>query len=656
VGGPSIDLIFSDAVLAHRRGDLDFAAKGYDRVIELDPYHGEALMMRGAVHLQHGQNKEASELLSRAVALRPADPQALNNYGLALTGMNRLDDAVPVLRRAVELQPNGADSWSNLGNVLRRMGNSGQAVLAYRRALELVPDRAGVHSALGAALGQQGLFDEAIASHQHAIELAPLRADYRNNLAQTLRHNGRAAEAEEVLRLAIELSPEEGDYHAALASILRRTGRNDEAVDSYRRARDRGSESPNLDQRLLFTANYLDQRPEQTLADALIAAERITKGVTRYDTFENEPTKDRPLRIGLISSDLRRHPVGRFLTSPLSHVDQTRYALFAYSGIDNGDPVNERLKSIIPHWRTTRSVTDDVLAEMIRSDGIDIVVDLAGPTNGGRLSVLGRRPAPVACSYLGYFATTGLDTIDYVLANRWLIPDEERSQWVEQPWYLPGPHLCFEAIERVPDVAAAPAAAAHQFTFGSLNHVSKLSARTLDAWSEILARVPNSRLLLREDNPAVRQRLLNQFAARGVGSERIELEPLTWDYYEHLAGYARIDLALDPFPYNGGTTTVEALFMGVPVLTTRGTSYVSHMGESILHAANLVDWVTTDVDSYIEKAVDMAHDRRGLTATRLGLRSHIMASPLFDGAAFARSLEAALRGMWYAWCERQTAG
>lgn len=649
-----VDATLADARRAQGEGDLERAALAYDRVVALDPANGEALSMRAAIHLLRGQNEAASGLLRRVIDLWPDDASALNNYGLALTGLGDIDAAVPVLRRAAELAPAKADGWGNLGNALRRQEDYQGAIQAYERALLLAPERAGIHSALGVAMGECERFEEAFESHQQAIRRAPSRADYRNNLAATLRKAGRLSDAEEMLRLAIELSPEEGEYHAALGSILRRGGRTEEAVQSYRLARDRGSESPNLDQRLQFVGNYVDQPAEVTRMDAVVAARRLMQGVIPYASFGNDRTPDRPLRVGLVSADLRLHPVGRFLVAPLAHIDQRAYSLFAYSEVDTGDRVNQRLKSIIPLWRNTGGITDQGLAELIRSDAIDILIDLSGVTARNRLGVFARRPAPVSASYLGYFSTTGLETIDYVLANRWLVPEEERSQWIERPWYLPGTHLCLEIEERVPDVAPPPYSSSGVLTFGSFNNVSKYSARTLDAWSAILQKVPASCLLLRApaDQPTATLEITRQMAMRGVVADRIRFESYIDDYYNHLDGYGRVDVALDPFPYNGGTTTVEALFMGVPVLTVRGTSYVSHMSESILRSAGLDEWVASDVEDYIEKAVTIASRRGTLGALREHLRPQVLASPLFDGQSFARDLEHAFRGMWREWCEK----
>ncbi len=652
---PDLERALADALQAHQAGDLDRASAGYDAVIKIDPTNGRALFLRGTLCLQRGDNERAANLLQQAAAVRQDDAAVRNNYGLALLNLGRIDQAVEAFRSATRLGPRGADGWSNLGNALRRRQSYTEAIDAYRRAVALAPDRPGLHSALGVALGHQGRFDDALESHRQAIKLAPKKADYRNNLALTLRQAGREEDAERALRIAIEFSPEGAEYHAALGNLLRRAGRTEEAVAALRAARERGSEVPDLERRLQLLANYVDRTADVALADALAAAARIKSGITPYSTFDNIPAPERALRIGLVSADLRQHPVGRFLTSPLAYLDQSRYQLFAYSGREVADAVSDRLRSIVPNWRPTTGMSDQALAEAIRADQIDVLLDLGGPTSGDRLGVFARRPAPVAASYLGYFATTGLDTIDYVLANRFLIPDAERSQWLELPWHLPGTHLCFEVIGVTPGVTPPPCAKRGVFTFGSFNNTAKLTGKTLDAWGEILKRARSSRLVLRGPvaNPLAEQEVLKQFEARGVARERIVVEPFRHRYYEHLAGYSEVDLALDPFPYNGGTTTVEALYMGVPVLTVVGASYVSHMGESILRSAGLDEWVAPDTTAYVAKAIDIASRAPDLIEIRRNLRQHILASPLFDGRSFARNLEDAFRGMWHAWCETQ---
>lgn len=647
-----IEAVLSEATATHRSGDLDAAALVYDRIIAADPAHAEALHLRGVVHLQQGQNEAAAGLIGQSLAVTPDNPQALNNYGLALTALQRLDEAVAALQRATELNPASADNWANLGNALRRLKAYRSTEAAYRKALELAPERAGTLSALGVVLGELEQFEAALDSHQQAIRLAPRRADYRNNLAVTLRKAGREQDAEESLRLAIELSPTEGEYHAALGNILSKRGKVPEALASLRFARDHGSVMNGLDARLLFAGNYADTSAAQVAFDAEVAARRVSAGVKRYTDLANDRSADRPIRVGLVSADLRKHPVGRFLAAPLSHIDASQVVLFAYSGNDNDNSINLKLRSAIPNWRSVARLSDETLARTIHADAIDILVDLSGYTGGHRLGVFARKPAPVAVTYLGYFSTTGLDAIDYVLANRWLIAEDERSQWVETPWNLPHAHLCLYMDDGMPAVTTPPVTETGVFTFGSYNSMAKYSAGTLEVWGAILRAVPNSRLLMRNtaDNLGPSTQIIEQMVAHGVAAERIQFEPVITDYYQHLDGYRRLDLALDPFPYNGGTTTVEALYMGVPVLTVHGDRYAAHMTESIVRAAGLDAWVAATPEDYVRLAVEAAAAPTALAALRAELRPRVLASSLFDGPAFARDLEDAFRGMWRAWC------
>jgi predicted O-linked N-acetylglucosamine transferase (SPINDLY family) len=644
---------FSTAQRLHREGKLDAAAALYDEVVAAAPLHAEALHMRGVVFLQQGNNEAAAALIEKALGLQPANASALNNLGLALTGLGKLNAAVDPLRRATEIDPQRADAWANLANALRRLERNAEAVAAYRRALAIDDSRPGIHSSLGAALGDLERFEEALACHQTAIRLAPARPDYRNNLAATLRKAGRYEAAEDVLRLAVTMSPTDGHYQAALAEVLTGQGRFEEAVEAYKAARQLGETGRRIDHSLLFIQNYVDAPPEVALADSIAFARRTTAGIPRYSEHPNERDPERRLRIGLVSGDLNAHPVGRFLVAPLAHMTGATLDLFAYSKRDNDDATNRQLKALVPNWRALPDAGDEFVAKAVWNDKIDILVDLSGHTAGNRLGVFARKPAPVAVTYLGYFATTGLDAIDYVLCNRWLVPDDERSQWVEKPWYLPHAHLCLQMPESTPDVTAPPRINSGVFTFGSYNNMSKYSPRTLDAWSEILRGTPNSMLLLRNTakTSAPSEAIVRHLTGLGIATERIQFEPMITNYHEHLAGYGKLDLALDPFPYNGGTTTVEALYMGVPVVAVRGDRYVSHMSESILRAAGLDEWISADASSYVASAIAAAAGVEGLAATRRQLRSRVLGSSLFDGAAFARDLEGAFRGMWRRYCQ-----
>ncbi|MBK8083072.1 MAG: tetratricopeptide repeat protein [Devosia sp.] len=650
-----LDERLAEGMRQHRAGRLDDAAGIYEAILAEDAHHASALHLRGVVHLQRGDNEQAAQSIRRSLSVAPGNAQALNNYGLALSGLRQMELAIDAFRAATRANPDSADAWANLGNALRRVERYPEAVAAYETALSLAPGRAGIESALGAALAELDRLDDALTHHHRAIAASPDRADYRHNHALSLMRDGREREAEDELRKAIALNPEQGEYHASLARLLRRRGLVEDAVAAYRAARVGGAESKSIEQAVIFNQNYLDLDPVEALADARAFASRLCEGVVRYGDHPNDRDSERRMRVGLVSADFRRHPVGRFLVEPVAASSAEGIEYFAYSGRDNDDELNLRFRKLIPNWRHAGKMRDDELAEQIRRDRIDILVDLSGYTSGERLAVFARKPAPVAVTYLGYFASTGLDAIDYVLANRWLIPEEERRQWVEVPWHLPHSHLCFVEPQAPTPVVAAPRHARGQFTFGSFNNISKYSEGTLAIWAKILAAVPESRLLMRDTatSDGQRSQITDSLVGHGIAPERVVFEPRLEVYEEHLAGYGRLDLALDPFPYNGGTTTVEALYMGVPVLTLHGDRYVAHMSESILRSAGLDEWVAADRDDYVAKAVAAAESPQHLDATRTRLRDQLRESTLFDARVFAGDLEAAFRGMWRAWCLKQ---
>jgi predicted O-linked N-acetylglucosamine transferase (SPINDLY family) len=361
----------------------------------------------------------------------------------------------------------------------------------------------------------------------------------------------------------------------------------------------------------------------------------------------------RLLRAGLVSGDLYRHPVGFFLQGPLRELDETRVELYAYSCNPREDEVTASLRPHVAVWRAVAGLADADLARLVHDDRIDVLVDLAGHTEHNRLPVFARRPAPVQATWLGYFATTGLREIDWKIGDPWVTPTEEEAHFTERIWRMPVCCYCFAPPVDAPPVAELPSRANGYVTYGCLNNLAKLNDGVVETWARVLRADPDARLLLKSRplrSEEVVDRVRRRFAHHGVGAERLLLESA--DHYpRHLEAYARVDVALDPFPYTGGATTTESLWMGVPVLTLRGDRYIGHQGETLLRAAALPDWIATDQDDYVRKALQLAADREGLARLRAGLRARTASSPLFDARRFARDLEAAWRGMWAAWCD-----
>lgn len=647
--------LYQQAIGLHRQGQLDAADQAYRQALAYDGRHAGAMQLRGVVQMQRGNHEEAVRLIKRSLDFEPRNPQALSNLGNALLELKRYDEAIAALRLAVEVQPDSADALGNLGRALRRRRYYTEAVEVYRKAVTVAPDRPGLYSALGVALTEAGEHPAAVEAHARALELAPDRVEFKNNLAQAHRLAGRTAEAERELREALLLNPEEGELHLALGRIVNQEGRFDEAIELYRQARDHGAANTKFEIALMFFQNHvLGNDPAQSRHDAIAYAQRRAGHVVPFKDHVNDPNPDRPLRIGWVSADFKTHPVGRFLVAAFREIDQSKLSMHAYSMADPPqDPINREIRAIVPNWLNIQSMTDEEVAHQIRKDRIDVLIDLSGHTGGNRLGVFAYKPAPVAVTWLGYFATTGYEAIDYVLCNQWLLPESEENQWVEKPWRLDDTHWCYTVPSADLPVAPTPALGGGGFTFGSYNNFDKINEPTIALWSRVLNAVPNSRLLLRSSvkNPAVAERMTKGFNAQGIDGDRLVVDTTAMPYDEHMKSYGLLDIALDPFPYNGGTTTTEALYMGVPVLTLHGDRFVAHLAETNLQSAGLVDWVAADPDEFVAKARAFAADLPGLDRLRQGMRARVLGSPLFDAPAFARELETAFQGMYRKWTE-----
>ncbi|SBT09758.1 hypothetical protein PROAA_3420001 [Candidatus Propionivibrio aalborgensis] len=410
---------------------------------------------------------------------------------------------------------------------------------------------------------------------------------------------------------------------------------------------------------LLFIHNYRDDcSTDQRLSEAKRFGEMVARQVRVSAAWQVQPEVGRSLRVGLVSGDFRQHPVGNFLEGVLEALVRhasDRLTFFAYSTQHAADSVTERVKTSCCGWQCVVGLSDAQLAERIRADRIDILIDLSGHTSGNRLPMFAWKPAPVQATWLGYLATTGVGAIDYLIADAWTLPESEEVHFTEKIWRLPESYLCFTPPDAAIDVSPLPALSTGQVTFGCFNNLSKMNDAVVALWSRVLHAVPGSRLFLKASQlkeASVRQSIIDRFAAHGIDAERLILEGLV-PRAEYLVPFQRVDIALDPFPYPGITTSVENLWMGIPVLTLAGESFLSRQGVGLLMNAGLPEWIATAPDDYVARAVSHAGDLDRLAELRSGLRQQVLASPIFDAQRFAGHFEAALRGMWKAWCDHE---
>jgi protein O-GlcNAc transferase len=514
-----------------------------------------------------------------------------------------------------------ADHFFKLGNETIGRGEVAQAIDAYRQAIGLKPDYAEAHMNLGNALKLQGKLADAIALYRTAIELQPHYLEAHTNLGLALQETGKLGEAIAILRRAVQIRP---DHPKALSGLL-------------------------------FALNYDD-----TLCGDIFAAHRewqarFGRPTPQPVAYDNSRTPGRRLKIGYVSADFHFHSAAYFMEPLLKEHDRQAVDVFCYADVRRPDGVTAYFQGFAEHWLMTLGMSDDALAERIRGDGIDILVDLAGHTANNRLGVFARKPAPVQATWLGYPNTTGLSAIDYRLVDAVTDPPGAADALASETLLrLPGGFLCYGGLTGAPEPKGPPCLTTGAVTFGSFNNPAKLSAATCDAWAALLARLPQARLLLKGGwfvDAATRALYLARLTERGVAADRVELMPRVSGAAAHLSVYERVDVALDPFPYNGTTTTCEALWMGVPVVSLRGTRHAGRVGASLLTQAGLPELIADSAADYLDIAAALAADPARLNALRHTLRLRVAASPLCDGPGFARKMEAAYGAMWQHWCE-----
>lgn len=643
-------------------GDAQAALQSCAQAIELRPGYAEAYNNLGNALKDLGERDAAAASYGKAIAAKPDFAEAHLNLGHVRLAQARIDEAIECYRASLARAPRLVVGHESLAAALMHRGDIDGAIEHYRLAATLQPDSASPWNTLGNALNGAARLPEAIACYERAIALQADFADPYHNLANALRRQGMPERALAYAQQALALCGDAPSFHNNLGAILADLSQFDAALECYRKALALNPDFGESHTCVLFGQSYTSGWSAEThLADARYFGERMAARATPYThwpSLADGAKPRRPLRVGFVSADLRKHPVGYFLESVLGELDRARIEPIAYSNGLFSDALTARLKPRFAQWRHVAEFGDAALAEAIRDDGIDILVDLSGHTGRNRLPMFAFRPAPVQISWLGYFATTGLAEIDYVLADRHVVPPGEEAQYVEKIWRLPDSYLCFTLPDDAAPVAPLPALANGGITFGCFNNNKKLNDGVIALWTRILRAVPAARLLLKNhqlSEPIVRQQTLARFAAHGIGGERLILEGPS-DRAEYFSSYGRVDLALDPFPYPGGTTSVEGLWMGVPVLTRRGDRFLAHLGEMVLNTVGLPQWIACDDDDYVARAVAAARDLPALAALRAGLREQVRRSPLCDAPRFAGHFMSALEAMWQERVAREERG
>ncbi len=667
----------------------DEAAAVYRRILMMDASSADAHFSLGFALQSAGDYHAAVSAYQSATKLQQDFPDALNNLGNCFRLTGDVASAEAAYRQAILVNPSHCPAVSNLATLLQSQGDFKQAIELFRQAVQLEPDASSHRLELGLALTEhrqfaeaqtvlrgilkrdignpdawlqignihteQGQFKLAASAYESAIRARPGFLQAINNTCVLLRKLGRLEEAELHLRKAIQENDSFSGLYDTLGNVLKDAGQPGEAIDCFRKAVELDPANALTHSNLLCTLSFAAVDPAPILTEARrwngLHAARMPSQTVR---FTNTPAQGRRIRIGYVSPDFRDHCQALFMMPLLSHHDHREFEIFCYSSVERTDAVTHRLAGLAGCWREVAHLDDAAFCELIRADGIDILVDLTMHMAHCRPLLFARRAAPVQVAWLAYPGTTGIIAMDYRLSDPRLDPPGFETHYTEKTLRLPDSFWCYDPLTSEPEVNELPAIKAGHLTLGCLNNPCKLTDRTIELWGRVMRAIPTSQLLLMAAEGLYRRRLLRQFAEQGVDSARIDFVPRQ-SRADYLRTYHRIDLGLDTFPYNGHTTSLDSLWMGVPVITRIGQTCVGRGGLSQLFQLDLLEFASDSHEGFVNTAVTIANDLRRLALLRRHLRARLTASPLMDAPRFARNIEAIYKQLATTQAVRSTA-
>lgn len=648
------NLALKDAEWAERTGLPERAIAAYRKVVALFPAVWEVHNNLANLLLDLGRPAEALQAAQSALAVRPDEPLVNANVGRALLGLNRPEEAVPYLRSALQRQPGMHPLRDMLARTLLETGRPDDGAAVFREVEAQATGDFQLLAMMARFYHRAKRGGDAERCLLRMRQLDPSHAPTYSELAQLYIDYAQYSKASEVSRDGLRLDPDSTVFWNTLANCQSSIGLVDEALVSYRKVLELAPNTPPSHSNLLLTMHYVSGLDPAEIFEEHKRFGRVhTPPALATRDFPNTPEPARRLRIGYVSPDIRQHSVAFFLEPLLDHRDRDRFEVYGYGAVKTPDEVTQRLRGKFDQYRNVFDMTMPHMAQTIKADRIDILIDLAGHAGSLHAPVLGYKPAPVQVTYLGYPDTTGIEAVDYRITDWTADPAGAEATHTEQLVRLPDGFLCFRPPEDLPAIGAPPRAANGWVTFGSFNREFKVSRQVLDLWCRILLAVPGSRMVMKSvagSDPATREYQLGEFERRGVDRSRVQLVGFIGSQKEHLAMYRDIDIALDTFPYHGTTTTLDALLMGVPVVTLAGYNHASRVGASLLGQVGIPELIARTGDEYVAKAIELAGDPGRVAALHGALRGKLLASTLCDGPGFARKFEFALRGMWLNWC------
>jgi predicted O-linked N-acetylglucosamine transferase (SPINDLY family) len=652
----NIDKALQSAITEYNKGNLEQAEALCRKILIKKPKHGDALNLLGMISYGEKNYDAAINFIKQALQYNPDNFYFHNNLGTAFKAIKQLDDAIIHYRKALQINPNFPDSYNNLGTALQGKRHIDEAITYYQKALQINPQYADAYFNLGTAYRAKGQFDEATLFYQKALKINPNFVEAYNNLGVDFKERGDLRESLYYFQKVLQLSPAFVEAYNNIGSILSDQGKLADAEIYFRRALQLKPDFSVCYSNLLLSMNYGSRYDSRTIYTEHLNFAKQFAGPLSTDILPhmNERILHRPVRIGYVSPDFRRHSVNYFVEQVLSGHDRKRFEVFCYSDVLSPDEVSQRIQTYPVRWRDIVGMTDEQAAILVRSDKIDILVDLAGHTGYNRMLLFARKPAPIQVSWLGYPNTTGLPTVDYRIVDRYTDPPGMTDPfYTEKLIRMPESFLCYQPEKNSPEAGTLPALSTGYVTFGSFNIISKITPEAIVTWSRILKEVPKSRLLLKAKSlfdGDTREYLSALFKQQGITEERIIFLFHTKSYKDHLAVYDKIDIGLDTFPYHGTTTTCEALWMGVPVITRAGDKHASRVGVSLLSNIGLPELIAQTDEEYIEIAMRLSEDMEKLQSLRERLRDMMTNSPLTNSERFTAELEDRYRTMWQTYC------
>ena len=644
-------------LLLKNNNKLYDALQIFQKAINVKPDFFPVYTNIGTILSELGKLDQALTYFNKAIELNPLEIHAYNNKGNIFQKKGDMLSAVDAYEKALKIDPNYVEGYSNLGNALRECGQIKKAEIILLKALELSPNYANAHNNLALVYSDMDNYEKAMESFNSAIQINPMLIDPYSNIAGLYIKKGKLDKAIYFSKRAISLASNYAQPYNNLGVAFSRQCNIDESINNFKKAIKIKPDYYIAYSNYLFTLNYDHRLTSEQIFNEHSKYGNLFNNLQNNPYYLNNKDYDRPLNIGYVSPDFYQHSVAFFVEAILKNHNKDQFKVFCYADNTNIDSLSTKLRKMSYKWIVTCGINDDQLYNKIRSDKIDILVDLTGHTANNRLLVFARKAAPIQITYLGYPNTTGLKAIQYRITDEYADPPGyKENEYSEKLIRIPNNFLCYSPPDNANEAEFPPVIKNKYITFGSFNIPSKINNNVIALWSEILKKVTNSKIMLKSKYfgcQITKDLFINRFKQNGIEEDRLIIMGYLPSFNDHRKMYDNVDISLDTFPYNGTTTTCEALWMGVPVITLNGDRHASRVGVSILNSIGLMDCIADNEDEYINKAIYLANDIELLSNIRKNLRNLMKKSPLTDGKVFTKKLESLYRNVWKNHCNEK---